>query len=93
MNDKRSDAREEESNNGTSSNLFIQLAETHRLQGRYEEAIQICREGLQKAPEALRGRLILGKCYFEKGMNAEAKQELEKVQLKNFEKPTRSTID
>lgn len=79
MDDKKSDAHEEELKNGTSSNLFIQLAEAHRLQGRYEEAIHICREGLQKAPEALRGRLLLGKCYLEKGMNAEAKQELEKV--------------
>ena len=79
MNDKKADAHEEGVNNGTNSNLFIQLAEAHRLQGRYDEAIHICREGLQKAPESLRGRLILGKCYFEKGMNAEAKRELEKV--------------
>lgn len=79
MNDKKSDAQEEKLNNGTSSNLFIQLAEAHRLQGRYEEAIRICREGLKKTPEALRGRLILGKCYLERGMNTEAKQELEKV--------------
>ncbi len=79
MNDKRSEAHEEKRNSATSSKLFIQLAEAHLLQGRYEEAIRICQEGLEKTPEDLRGRAVLGKCYLEKGMFAEAKQVLEKV--------------
>lgn len=79
MNDKKSDAHEEVLSAVMSSNLFTQLAEAYRLQGRYEEAIDTCRKGLEKMPDALRGRLILGKCYLEKGMIAEAKQELEKV--------------
>lgn len=61
------------------SNVFIQLAESYRLQGRYPEAIEVCRKGLEKMPDALPGRLLLGRCYLEMGLNAEAKEELEKV--------------
>ena len=58
---------------------FVERAEAHLREGRYQEAISICREGLRKTPEALRGRLIMGMCYLESGLPAEAKQELEKV--------------
>ena len=61
------------------SSIFLQLAESLRLQGRYEEAIEVCQEGLKKMPDALPGRLLLGRCYLERGMIAEAKEELEKV--------------
>jgi len=79
MNDKKSDAHEDVLSAVTGSNYFTQLAEAYRLQGRYEEAIDTCRKGLEKMPDALCGRLILGKCYLEKGMIDQAKQELEKV--------------
>jgi len=61
------------------SSLFVQEAENLRLQKRYDEAIQTCREGLKKTPEALFGRLTLGRCYLESGKIPEARRELEKV--------------
>ena len=65
--------------NAANPESFVERAEAHRREGRYQEAIAICREGLRKTPEALRGRLIIGMCYWESGLPAEAKQELEKV--------------
>jgi tetratricopeptide (TPR) repeat protein len=64
---------------GLKSNVFVQLAEAYRSQGRYEEAIATCQKGLEKMPDSLRGRLLLGKCYLEKNMIPQAKEELEKV--------------
>jgi predicted Zn-dependent protease len=61
------------------SSIFIQMAESLRLQGRAEEAIEILRKGLEKMPDALPGRLLLGRCYLEKGMISEARKELEIV--------------
>jgi len=79
MDDKNSDVRDQVSHAATRSKDFTRMAEEYRLQGRYEEAIAVCRKELEKTPDALLGRLILGKCYFEKGRMVEAKQELEKV--------------
>jgi tetratricopeptide (TPR) repeat protein len=64
---------------GLKSSVFVQLAEAYRSQGRYEEAIATCQKGLEKMPDSLRGRLLLGKCYLEKTMIPQAKEELEKV--------------
>ncbi len=64
---------------GLKSSVFIQLAEAYRSQGRYEEAILTCQKGLEKMPDSLPGRLLLGRCYLEKGMISRAKEELEKV--------------
>jgi len=66
-------------NDAVNLDSFVERAEAHLREGRYQEAISICREGLRKTPEALRGRLIMGMCYLESGLPAEAKQELEKV--------------
>jgi len=64
---------------GLKSSVFVQLAEAYRSQGRYEEAIAACQKGLERMPDSLRGRLLLGSCYLEKNMIAQAKEELEKV--------------
>lgn len=61
------------------SSLFIQEAESLRLQKKYDQAIQTCQEGLKKTPEALSGKLILGRCYLESGRILEARKELEMV--------------
>jgi len=61
------------------SSFFIQEAESLRLQARYDEAIQTCKDGLKKMPDALRGRLLLGRCYLETGRIVEARKELERV--------------
>jgi tetratricopeptide (TPR) repeat protein len=61
------------------SSFFIQEAESLRLQGKYDEAIQTCKDGLKKMPDALLGRLLLGRCYLETGRIVEARKELERV--------------
>ncbi len=61
------------------SQKFIQEAEAYRSQGRLDEAIEICRRGLDKMPDSLTGRMLLGRCYLEKERPQEAKKELEKV--------------
>ncbi len=61
------------------SSIFIQMAESLRLQGRSEEAIGTLRKGLEKMPDSLPGRLLLGRCLLEKGLIAEARKELETV--------------
>jgi len=58
---------------------FLAEVENLRGQGRLEEAIAVCREGLKKNPDYLPGRLLLGRCYLEKEMPEEAKIELEAV--------------
>ncbi len=58
---------------------FLQKAEALLGEGRYDEAIGMCREGLEKNPEVLAGRVLLGRCYLEKGMADQARKELEKV--------------
>lgn len=59
--------------------FFVIEAEALRVQNRLDEAIETCRRGLQTAPDFLPARLLLGRCYLEKEMQGEAKQELEKV--------------
>lgn len=61
------------------SSFFVQEAESLRLQGKHDEAIQTCKDGLKKMPDALRGRLLLGRCYLETGRIVEARKELERV--------------
>ena len=61
------------------SSFFVQEAESLRLQGKHDEAIQTCKDGLKKMPDALPGRLLLGRCYLETGRIVEARKELEKV--------------
>ena len=66
-------------NPSSDSSLFVQEAEGLRLQKKYDEAIQTCQEGLKRSPEALFGRLVLGRGYLESGRIPEARKELEKV--------------
>ncbi len=58
---------------------YVVRAESLRAQNRFAEAIGVLAEGLEKNPDYLPGRLLLGRCYWEKEMPAEAKVELEKV--------------
>ena len=61
------------------ADLFSELAENFHREGKIEEALIICQQGLNLRPDNLRLRLILGKCYLEKGFLPEAKEQLEKV--------------
>jgi tetratricopeptide (TPR) repeat protein len=59
--------------------FYAVQAESLRVQNRLEEAIAVLKDGLEKTPDYLPARLLLGRCYLEKEMPAEAKIELEKV--------------
>lgn len=61
------------------SGIFIPMAESLRLRGQYDGAIEVLKDGLGKRPDSLPGRLLLGRCYLEKGMVGQAKEELERV--------------
>lgn len=61
------------------SRVFAPLAEAYRRLGRVDEAIEICREGLEHHPDFHGGRVALAKCYLDKKRYEEAKLELERV--------------
>lgn len=61
------------------ADLFPELAEAFQKQGKIAEALIISQQGLKLRPDNLRLRLILGKCYLEKGLLPEAKEQLERV--------------
>src|SRR4029079_4129284 len=64
---------------GPASIAFAALAEEYRRQGRYEEAIQTCRGGLQRHPSYLSARVTLGRALIEVGDYDGAREELETV--------------
>ena len=58
---------------------FAQLAEECRRDGSYEEAVEICRNGLASHPDYLSARITLGRALIELGSLDEAKHELDLV--------------
>src|SRR3954465_6112251 len=58
---------------------FAALAEEFRRIGRYEDAIEACRAGLQRHPAYLSARVTLGRALIETGDYAAARDELETV--------------
>src|SRR6476660_9801133 len=58
---------------------FAALAEEFRRVGRYEEAIETCRTGLQRHPAYLSARVTLGRALIETGDFEAARGELETV--------------
>lgn len=61
------------------SRVFAQLAEELRKDGDLGEAIQVCREGLQKHQRYPSARMTLGRALFESGDLAAARTEFEAV--------------
>ena len=61
------------------SRVFAPLAEAYRRMGRVDEAIDICKEGLEHHPDFHGGRVALAKCYVDKRMFDEARSELDRV--------------
>jgi hypothetical protein len=61
------------------SRLFAQLAEELRKEGQLEEAITVCRIGLQKHPNYPSARITLGRALMDSGDPAAARAELETV--------------
>lgn len=62
-----------------SSPVFARLASFYLTEGKAEQAIQICVQGLKKFPEYATGHLILGRAYEAVGRNVEAMLEYRKV--------------
>jgi tetratricopeptide (TPR) repeat protein len=58
---------------------FAALAEEYRRTGRYEEAIEVCRTGLQRHASYISAHVTLGRALMEVGRYDEARQELEYV--------------
>ncbi len=56
---------------------FARLAEGLRTEGRLDEAIQVCQDGLKARPLQLSGYLILGKVYIDAGRLEEAREQFE----------------
>jgi tetratricopeptide (TPR) repeat protein len=61
------------------SRIFAQLAEELRKEGEFEEAIRLCREGLQKNANYPSARMTLGRALFESGDLSAARKEFELV--------------
>jgi len=61
------------------SRVFAPLAEAYRKLGRVDEAIEICREGLEHHPDFYSGRVALAKCLVDKKDYQAARDELERV--------------
>jgi len=61
------------------SRVFAPLAEAYRKSGLVDEAIDICKEGLEYHPNFISGMVALSRCYFDKGQYTATIKELEKV--------------
>jgi tetratricopeptide (TPR) repeat protein len=61
------------------SYCFAPLSELYRKVGMVDDAIIIAKRGCELHPEYVGGYMALGRAYFEKGMNTECRQALEKV--------------
>jgi tetratricopeptide (TPR) repeat protein len=59
--------------------VFAALAEEFRRVGRYDDAIETCRTGLQRHPAYLSARVTLGRALIETGDYEGAREELETV--------------
>jgi tetratricopeptide (TPR) repeat protein len=49
------------------SRVFAPLAEAYRKAGLFDEAIEICRDGIRYHPNFIGGRVALGRALFDKG--------------------------
>ena len=61
------------------SRIFAPLAEAYRKTGLVDEAIEICKEGLQYHPNFISGMVALARAYLDKGLYTATIRELEKV--------------
>ncbi len=61
------------------SRIFAPLAESYRKMGLADEAIEICKEGLEHHPDFTGGLVALARAYSDKRMYGEVKATLKKV--------------
>lgn len=55
------------------SKIFAPLAESYRKIGLVDEAIEICKEGLQANPDFLGGKVALARAYFDKKLHVQVR--------------------
>ncbi|MGH7594955.1 MAG: tetratricopeptide repeat protein [bacterium] len=60
---------------------FGRVAEALMQQGRLDEAIQLCEEGIRRHPFYVTGHMVLGKCYLQKKLFDQAEKEFKRVLL------------
>ncbi|MGH7454979.1 MAG: tetratricopeptide repeat protein, partial [bacterium] len=60
---------------------FGRVAEALMQQGRLDEAIQLCEEGIRRHPYYVTGHMVLGKCYLQKKLFDQAEKEFKRVLL------------
>ena len=61
------------------SRMFVQLAEEYRKQGLFENAIEVCEEGLKKHPQYPSARVALGRALLQADKYDRAAEEFETV--------------
>lgn len=59
--------------------IFLQLAEEYRKESYYDDALEVCSEGLRRHPNYWSARVALGRIHKEMGHSDLAREELEKV--------------
>ena len=66
-------------NRAHDSRLFAPLADAYRKNGEIDKAIEILETGIERYPGYASARVILGKCYYDKGATERAKSEFLRV--------------
>jgi tetratricopeptide (TPR) repeat protein len=59
--------------------VFAALADAYRKKGRLDEALNVCKKGLEKNPSYTSARVVLGRIYREQGKVEEGASEFKKV--------------
>ena len=59
--------------------VFAPMADAYRKQGNIDEALTVCKKGLEKHPSYTSARVVLGRIYQEKGKTEDAVLEFKKV--------------
>lgn len=60
---------------------FARVADALMKNGRLDEAIRICEEGIRRHPYYVTGHMVLGKCYMQKKYYDQAEKEFKRVLL------------
>ena len=63
------------------SYAFVPLADACRKMGRIDEALEICESGVKRHPGYPSGHVVKGKCLFDRGNRAGAREAFERVLL------------
>jgi Flp pilus assembly protein TadD len=65
--------------NDPASIAFAQLAEEYRRAGRFDQAIRVCRDGLDRHPTYVSARVTLGRALLQSGQTDDACRQFERV--------------